>query len=175
MAFGFGTTYGPTRLPAIDPAVLTALTGGFWNSVGGSPLMVGQKPNRLPQVMVNNQGQDLAAGVMPQANDNGIAALLKAFTAPRGHHFGIGGAEISEANPYGNPAGDPFKNGFFKQTPQVPMNYLGGTSFTGPDRVNEMALARIAPFLNPNRGPVAPLPIPAGDPSARAFWSKMGY
>lgn len=118
-----------------------------------------------PQVQVNNP----MAPVAP-ANDGGIGALLKAFTAPRGHHFGIGGAEISQDNPYGNPGGDPFKNGFFKSPPPMApgMMFLGGTPNPTPQQLTMMKDAMLTRTTTPQ------IPIPAGDPQARAFWASMG-
>lgn len=161
-------------LPQFDPSVPQS---GFMNSpqMAGftpKPLMVSQKPIISPQVQVNNQGQDFAPIFAPQAaNDGGIGALLKAFTAPHGHHFGIGGAEISDTNPYGNPGGDPFKNGFFKgPQPTTPgMMFLGGTPNPNATQFAMIKAAQLARTTTP------PIPIPGGDPQARAFWSQMGY
>lgn len=126
-----GLIPGISNPTPFNPQAATDLSGGFWNSVGlppaPAPIMATNKPF-LGGVQVANQGQNFAPGMVPQ-NDGGIGALLKAFMSPQGRHLGIGGAEITDANPYGNTGGDPFKNGFFKQAAPVgPMNYLAGTT-----------------------------------------------
>lgn len=150
-----------------------------WNPTGfmNSPQAVGlgASPLPIPQAALGGgfQGAQInnAAPVVPAApNDGGMAALLKAFTAPRGRHLGIGGDEMTQANPMGNFGGDPFTNGFFKpQTPAQSMNYLTGTPHPDP-----MQLAMIQAAQR-QRTTTPAIPMPQGDPQARAFWSQMGY
>lgn len=86
-----------------------------------------------PQAGTPAGGLDIMAMIramqQQQAQQPNLAILAQVLNAPRGHHYGIGGGEISDANPLGNAGGDPFSNGFFQNhAPMLPTNVLGGSS-----------------------------------------------
>lgn len=71
----------------------------------------------------------LASLMQQQQNQPNLAALAQVLNAPRGHHYGIGGGEITGENPQGNIGGDPFTNGFFgHQAPANPGFVLGAST-----------------------------------------------
>lgn len=71
----------------------------------------------------------LAALMQQQQQQPNLAILGQILNAPRGHHYGIGGGEITDQNQVGNVGGDPFTNGFFNhQAPANPNMVLGGST-----------------------------------------------
>jgi len=119
---------------SFNPAALQKagqdLAGGFWNAPAG-------------------QTQVQAPAPVPPNNGFDFAKIIEALNAPRGHHLGIGGAEMTQANPMGNFGGDPFTNGFFKPNPQS--DYRPGAEYHMPTMPQQQ------PFM-PFQGAQAPTP-----------------
>lgn len=176
--------YRPGNRGNVNQA-LNQLHGGFWNQVGASPAptipnlsgsfwnATGPHDWHAPQAAIPNAAVPPIVNpqVAPQAKPEmgGLAGLLAALNAPHGRHLGIGGAEVTPDNPYGNPGGDPFKNGFFKHDAPMPgMAYLGGTVRPDATQLGMIAAMQKARTTSPM------LPVAAGDPQARAFWGAMG-
>lgn len=132
-------------------------------------------PEQLAQIMAMLKGLQ-----QPQQPAMDIGALAGVLNAPKGHHYGIGGQEITQDNPMGNAGGDPFRNGFFvgAQTLQ-PHNVLAGSS---PQAVRNMGYGNVTPPQAPQTQ--APLPFGQGMinpqlPDAQKFqdsnfWSAVG-
>lgn len=143
----------PSGLPQTQPfgKSLGQLIGGGFASPQIPQVNLGQ----LPEMgnVVNNQQQVMApqapaqAPVAPGGFD--FAKIIEALNAPHGRHLGIGGAEMTQANPMGNFGGDPFTNGFFSQNQQP--DYRPGAAYHPP------TMPQQNPFM-PFQGDQAPTP-----------------